>query len=152
MNNLFDFIGYLQNWCNANNIYLISGPESYQNAVVDWSIYENFDLIMCISTEIIPQFGDQGGIESVTYQGNIGLGRKREIIDGEQTISSLDETFQQKYNSRLQELTEKLALFFENLQCEEDAYIDRCVMSYALNKYDLNADFVVANIQIRFTE
>jgi hypothetical protein len=98
---------------------------------------------------MIPQYGEAGVI-GVTYQGSIALGRKREITDDEQTESTLDETFMQKYTRRLVDLTGMLNGILEGLQCEQDAYIDSCTMNYVLNKYDLNVDFVNATVSIRF--
>ncbi len=149
MENLFDLITYLNNWCEENDIYFCAGPEQYNNIVVDNTVYEDFDLILCVAFNMVPRYGDTG-LQGVTYQGSIALGRKREETDDEQTESSLDETFMQKYTRRLVDLTGMLNGILEGLQCEQDAYIDSCSMNYVLNKYDLNVDFVNATVSIRF--
>ena len=149
MENLFDLIAYLNTWCQSNKVYFCAGPEHYNNIVVDNTIYENYDLILCVAFNMIPQYGEVG-LTGVTYQGSIALGRKREVTDDEQTESSLDETFMQKYTRRLVDLAGKLNDILEGLQCEQDAYIDSCTMNYVLNKYDLNVDFVNATVNIRF--
>lgn len=145
MENLFDLITYLSNWCEENHIYFCAGPEQYNNIVLDNTVYEEFDLILCISFSMIPKYSDTG-LQAVTYQGSIALGRKRE----DDTESTLDEDFMQKYTNRLVDLTGMLNGILEGLQCTQDAYIDSCTMNYVLNKYDINADFVAANVSIRF--
>lgn len=149
MNDIFGLISYLDNWCTANKVYFCAGPEQYNNIVADYKLYEDFDLILVVAFNMVPRYSE-GGVQSVTYQGSIALGRKCEKTDDEETVSSLDETFMQKYTRRLEDLTSKLNDLLLALQCEEEAYIDSCVMNYVLNKYDLNADFVNATVSLRF--
>lgn len=151
MENIFDLISYLNSWCDDNDIYFCAGPEHYNNIVVDNTLYENFDLILCVAFNMVPRYGDTG-VESVVYQGSIALGRKREETDGVNTESSLDETFMQKYTRRLVDLTTMLTGLLTNIQCEQEGYVDSCRMNYVLNKYDLNVDFVNAEVSIRFEE
>ena len=143
-----DFYSYLENYCKENNIFFIPGQEDYRNAVADENVYEAYDLILCSDLTLTPNFYDEDG--SVTYNGTIALGRKREITEDEETVSSLDETFQQKYNRRLHSLISMLYNMINEIRCDADAEILSCTMSYALNQYDLNADFIVANISIKF--
>lgn len=149
MNDIFGLISYLSNWCKENGVYFCAGPEQYNNIVLDNHLYENFDLILCVSINMIPKYSE-GGLQSVTYQGSLALGRKREMTDEENTESSLDENFMQKYSRRLEDLTGKLNDLLISLQCEQEAYIDNCIMNYVLNKYDINADFVNSTVSIRF--
>lgn len=146
INNL-DLYGYLKDYCEDNKIFFIPGPEDYRNAVADENVYEDFDLILCTDLTLSPNFYDEEG--SVTYNGLIALGRKRELTDEEETVSSLDETFQQKYVRRLCDLVELLVDFLNDIRCDADAEITYCAISYAINEYDLNADFAVANITMK---
>lgn len=143
-----DFYTYLENYCKENKIFFIPGPEDYQNAVADEDYYKDFDLILCSDLTLTPNFYDEEG--TVTYNGTIALGRKREITDDEETESSLDETFKQKYSRRLHDLIEMLYNLLNEIRCDADAEILSCTMSYSINRFDLNADFVVANISIQF--
>lgn len=142
-----NLIGALRAYCDTNNIYFIPGPEAYQNAVMDYTVYANNDLILVADLQFRPVFSDNS-LEEVVYQGTISLGRKREDNNGINTVSSLDETFEQKYDRRLSDLSVKITNILLNLQCEYDYTIDAVNMSYALNQYDLNADFISADIQI----
>ena len=143
MDNALDFIGYLKNYCKKNNIFFIAGPQDYQNAVIDKNIYAPYDLILIADLTFTPNFSDELG--TVVYDGTIGLGRKKEDF----TTSSLDETFQQKYDRRLLSLSEAIVNMFNEMQCTDDIEVLSWTGSYALNRYDLNADFVVANISIK---
>ena len=145
MENLFDLVTYLNNWCEENNIYFCAGPDQYNNIAMDKNVYESFDLLLCVAFNMTPKYSDTG-LQAVTYQGSIALGRKRE----DDTESTLDEDFMQKYANRLADLTGMLNSILEGLQCTQDAYIDSCSMNYVLNKYDLNVDFVNATVSIRF--
>ncbi len=145
MENSLDFIGYLKEYCDEKHIYLIAGPKDYQNAIIDKHIYAAYDLILLADLTFSPSFEEFG---VTTYTGTIGLGQKRE----EMTVSSLDETFQQKYDRRLLKLSETLVTIFRDMECTNDIEIQSFTGSYALNKFDLNADFVVANITIKVAD
>lgn len=143
-----DFYSYLEDYCDTNKIFFIPGSEDYQNAVADEDVYKDFDLILCSDLTLTPNFYEEDG--SVTYNGTLALGRKREITDGEETVASLDETFKQKYARRLHDLITMLYNMINEIRCDADAEVLSCSMSYAINRFDLNADFIVANISIKF--
>ena len=138
-----NLIGILRDYCDREHLYFIPGPAAYQNAIMDQSIYAANDLILVCDLQFSPVFSENS-LNEVQYNGTIALGRKREL----QTTSSLDETFEQKYDRRLMELSNLLTELLLSLQCEHNFVIDSAQMSYSLNEYDLNADFVSAEIQI----
>lgn len=139
-----DFIGYLRQYCLDNKIYFAASEEHYVNYTADEKLYNKYDMILCYDCTFSPIFGENG-IESVIYNGNIALGRKRE----ECTESNLDELFLQKYDNRLKELTKILLNILEEFVCESEIDVNRCDISYKLNAYDINIDFVVANVSLR---
>ena len=138
-----NLIGILRDYCDREHLYFIPGPAAYQNAIMDQSVYSANDLILVCDLQFSPVFGENS-LNEVQYNGTIALGRKREL----QTISTLDENFEQKYDRRLLELSNLLTELLLSLQCEHQFIIDSAQMSYSLNEYDLNADFVSAEIQI----
>lgn len=144
MTDNLDLYGTLKAYCEDNDIYFIPGEDDYVNAVNDADVYEAYDLLLVTDLTLSPNFADLDG--SVTYNGTIGLGRKCE----DETVSSLDETFQQKYDNRLKDLTSMLIDILNMLQCDEEGEILSCTINYEINSYDLNVDMVVANISIRF--
>ena len=138
-----NLIGILRDYCDRENLYFIPGSSAYQNAIMDQSIYAANDLILVCDLQFSPIYGENS-LNEVQYSGTIALGRKREVS----TISTLDETFEQKYDRRLLELSNLLTELLLSLQCEHQFIIDSVQMSYSLNEYDLNADFISAEIQI----
>jgi hypothetical protein len=138
-----NLIGILRDYCNREHLYFIPGPDAYRNAIMDQSIYAANDLILVCDLQFSPVFGENS-LNDVQYNGTIALGRKREIA----SVATLDETFEQKYDRRLMELSNLLTELLLSLQCEHNFVIDSAQMSYALNEYDLNADFVSAEIQM----
>lgn len=143
MGNSLDFIGYLKDYCKDNNIFFVAGPKDYQNAVLDKKIYDSYDMLLLVDLTFSPDFSDEIG--AVTYTGTFALGQKRE----ENTVSSLDETFQQKYDRRLLKLSEAIVSMFREMECTNDIEVQSWTGSYALNRFDLNADFVVANASVK---
>lgn len=143
MGNKLDLIGTLRDFCQEKNIFFIAGPEDYRNAVADYSVYAPYELILICDFTFSPAFTDNA-LDSVTYNGTIALGRKRES----ETVSSLDETFEQKYDNRLAELSELLVNLMLELKCKYDIDFDYVRASYSINQYDLNCDFVSSEVQM----
>lgn len=139
-----DFYGKIKEYCKENKIYLCLGENEFANFLSDRKIYNAYDLIMCADLRLSPSYGDSG-IENVVYSGIISLGRKKE----EMTQATMDEFFQQKYERRLKELTELLIAVFDEFVCSEEMEMLRCDISYRINSYDSNIDFVSANLSIR---
>ena len=138
-----NLIGILRDYCDREHLYFIPGSSAYQNAIMDQSVYTANDLILVCDLQFSPVFGENS-LNDVQYNGTIALGRKREAT----SVSTLDETFEQKYDRRLMELSNLLTELLLSLQCEHNFVIDSAQMSYSLNEYDLNGDFVSAEIQI----
>lgn len=85
---------------------------------------------------------------AVSYTGMIGLGIKRDQIG---TVAGIEETFLQKYDNRLKELSELLTLFIANFGCENELTISNVSLNYRLNQYDEVMDFVEASLTINWT-
>lgn len=139
----FNFYGKLQEYCKEHKIFLALGEQEYANYISDAKCYEAYDMIMCADLRLTPVF-NESSVQDVTYTGTIALGRKRE----ENTQSTLDELFHQKYERRLKDLTEILVSMLEEFMCSEGIDVRRCEISYRINVYDVNIDFVSANVSI----
>ena len=148
--NKFDFIGVLRQYCNENGIFFIMEENGYVNAVADATMYENNELILIADLRLDVTFGG-AVIQQTNYNGMIALGRKREVDEfGTHTVSSLDETYEQKYDRRLQYLSEQICQILKEITCNNDGEIVRCSLRYDINQFDLNADFVAGDISINF--
>lgn len=143
--NKFDLIGTIRQYCKNNGICFICGFDAWQNAIADSRTYDKNELILLADLEIEPKFGGSI-IQSVQYTGTIALGRKCEDV----TTAGLEELFLQKYDRRLLELSEMLPQILKEICCTNDGNIDSIKMSYDLNKFDLNADFVKGDITLVF--
>lgn len=151
----FEIIDILRNYCILNDIFFIPGNDAYVNAVADQSLYETNDLILIADFTASPKFATGTGvIVSNSYNGVLALGRKSELdntispVPEEETVSTLDETFEQKYDRRLKFLANKLTAIIGDIICENEMDILNCQFRLDINRFDLNADFVAAVITI----
>ena len=105
--NKFDFIGVLRQYCVRNGNFFIMGENGYVNAVADATVYENNELILVADLRLDVTFGGSV-VQTTNYNGMLALGRKREVDEfGARTVSTLDETVEQKYDRRLPIVTGK---------------------------------------------
>ena len=144
----FGIIDILRNYCIENDIYFIPGDSAYVNAISDENIYKDNDLILIANFTSSPNFY-ASRITSNKYSGLLALGRKREITDDSpqvETESSLDETFEQKYDRRLRYLANRLAGIIGDIACENEYEVDSVNFKLQLNDLDLNADFVACTL------
>lgn len=167
----FGIIDTIRTYCIKNNIFFIPGDEAYVNAVADYSVYENNDLILYCNFNSSPVISGSR-IVSNSYSGVMALGRKCEeqtelsvlvdeidnvlldedeniIYTSEQnieTVSSLDETFEQKYDRRLRTLSQELADLIGYIACDNELEISNLNFKMELNKFDLSCDFVACSL------
>ena len=139
-------------YCQEEEIRLIIGDDMYQNAIADNVEYKDNELIMLAYFNVSPTVVN-GRIVSEKYTGAIALGRKREerLIGEEEyenTQSSLDETFEQKYIRRISDLYDLLFTHLGSFTCYNEYIIDSAECKIDINKFDLNADFVTCAISI----
>ena len=134
-------IDTLETYCNNNNIKFILGTEDYQNLEADMYGYANGQLILlCDVNYSVSIFSGQ--VTSYSYNVTLGLGRK---FDPDGDEAGLDELYGQKYHLRLKDLSEKLNELIGNIACLGDFTVNSFNVKYDINKFDLNADFVVGS-------
>jgi hypothetical protein len=90
-----------------------------------------------------PAFGKSKAVREIRYQGVLILGQK---FDDDGTAASLDETFIQKYDRRLEDLMSALNLHIVAFACENELDINGVEYSYDLNKFDTNIDFIAGAV------
>ena len=61
-------------------------------------------------------------------------------------MSSLDETFQQKYDRRLKDLGQILGIDIGSFTCAQELTAESINMAMEINQLDLNVDFVMAEV------
>jgi hypothetical protein len=137
----FGLIDKLRDYCTAHSWAFLYGNDSFANALADNRVYAANQKILVADFTCIPVI-DGGKVQSLTYNGVLALGQKRETS----TKSSLDETPIQKYDRRLKELSSTLMLMIGQIACDNELDVSNLNLKYDLNKFDLNADFVACSL------
>lgn len=139
----FDLIGELRTYAAANSMQFLSGAQWNQNYEASQKDYENGQLVLTVDFEAVPVFSRGYKISEIRYEGVIALGRKFEETP---TMSSLDETFIQKYDNRLLDLMTMLSNAISDFACDNELEVLNVRMAMQLNKFDTNIDFIAASI------
>ena len=146
----FGLLSALRTYAQSKDMVFFMGSNQYINAVADKRINDN-QLILMAMFSVQPK-KDSGGNEVDEYVGKLALGRKRESNTVGQvttkTVATLDETFEQKYDRRLFDLTGKLNTLVKEIACQNELIVVSFKMDMQLNQLDLNADFVDSSITL----
>jgi hypothetical protein len=137
-----DYCTNTTGFTSHSGITYIMGTESYVNAVADGIQYEDGQLIMLANFNAIPVISD-GRVTKTSYPGLLGIGRKRE---SDESVSSLDETYKQKYDRRLRELSNLIVEIISEIACSYELDVQNINIKFEINNFDLNADFVMATL------
>ena len=139
----FDLIGALSDYATANSWAFLYGDEAYKNFAASKNDYITNQLILGANPfTATPVITNAGKISQISYNGLLMLGRKFEVS----TAATLDETYIQKYNRRLLELSQLLATNIAAFACAEELEVSSSIFELRINSYDSNIDFVVGNI------
>ena len=138
----FGLIGAIASYASAESMVFLFGDSFMQNFEATQPITDGQYILGC-EFDARPNFGKGGGIGSVEYNGVLMLGIK---FDSAGTYSNLDETLKQKYDTRLEDLSTKLAEVIVDISCANELDIVNCVFKLDVNKFDENIDFVAATI------
>ena len=138
----FGIIRALQTAATNNGWRFISGDRYYRNAELMGKIDVGEIVMTGFCNSMTPRYVNSQ-IDRITYSAEIMLGRKFDEIGD---TSSLDETFIQKYDRRLEELAKLIAVFIASFSCEHRLTIQSANYQYFINVYDENLDFVGGTI------
>ena len=140
----FGLIKALQADCATKDWRFVSGDRWYRNAEI--TKQGGLDVGEIVMTAFVnnaqPRFVNSV-IDRITYSAEIMIGRKFDEIGD---TSSLDETFIQKYERRLEELAKLMATFLASFACEHRLTIQSSTFQFYLNQYDENLDFCGGNV------
>lgn len=140
----FDIVDILRDYCNQKRFKLLYGPKDYQNALSDKVKYNPGDIIVfCDPIQSQPTFAG-GRITENRFVLFIGVGRKCEAS----TRANLDETYLQKHDRRINELASILTTLISDISCQNQLDVANANYTLDINKFDLDADFVVANFTL----
>ena len=138
----FELISELEAYAVSKGYFFISGGEAYHNALSDQNVFADYEKIMLVDFPNARPTMVNGRITNTRYSGAILLGQKREAA----TMSSLDETFQQKYDRRLKDLGQILGIDIGAFTCAQELTPESISMAMEINQLDLNVDFVMAEV------
>jgi len=134
----FDIIGSLRTYATSKGWKFGVGDDYYKNADLNVMNFAKDQLILLVDFECSPTFTATGAnVKSVEYVGYLFLGRKFETaLKG--TEANLDETYLQKYDNRLLELLQLLALNISTFACANGLDIVSSKFTNQINKFDQN--------------
>ena len=147
----FGLLSALRTYAQTKGIVFFMGADQYVNAIADKNKINDNQLILVAMFSVQPK-KDGNGTDIHEYVGKLALGRKRESVTVGQTttktVATLDETFEQKYDRRLLDLTGKLNDLVKEVACQNELIVVSFKMEMKLNQFDLNADFVDSSITL----
>jgi hypothetical protein len=143
---LYDLIGQLKSYADTQGWCFLYGDNFHQNYEATRQDIRKGDLILGADPFLAtPSITQSGKVESIIYTGLIMLGRKYE----DTSISSLDETYYQKYVNRLKELMQLLSTHLISFSCDNELTIESSQFELSINRLDENVDFVICSITLR---
>lgn len=134
-------IDTIEKYCEDSDIVFILGTQDYQNLETDIYGYKNGQLILLCDVSYSVSIYS-GSVTGYSYNVTLGLGRK---FDPDGDEAGLDEYYKQKYHLRLRDLSDKLNEIIGDIACLGDFSVNTFNVKYDINKFDLNADFVVGS-------
>jgi hypothetical protein len=145
----FALLSTLKDYADTKGWHFLSGNNFYQNYEASQNEYDPGDLVLAVDMDAAPIYSPGGKISSISYTGVIALGRKVDetpVLD--ETRSTLDETFWQKYTRRLEELMSLLSTALAEFACDNQLELSGVRFRLDLNKFDTNIDFIVGSLTI----
>lgn len=125
-------LDYLYTYCSQHNIIACFGPKQYDTLLLDKNNLAIGQLILCADLRV------EDNLDGALFTGTLVLLRKNE----EETKSSLDESFEQKYERRLLYLEGQLKTIITEMECSLDGEVLSATYQHVINQYDLNCDGV----------
>lgn len=138
----FDIIGEMFRTARDNGWAFCAGDDFHQNIAATEETMEDGQLVLAVDFNCTPTFLNSR-VPAISYSGSIALGRK---FDDDGTPADLDETFWDKYQRRLLDLQQQLALFIGTFECTHALNVVSAEFVMTINRFDTNIDFVVCNI------
>jgi len=144
----FNLINIINSYCAENNILFIPGTAAYVNLsqIIDETDFSVNNKILIADFTAQPNLVN-GTVQETRYSGLLALGQAFDIEDGTVTYqSTLDETYQQKFDRRLYQLSNELVEIIGDISCENELTTENITFKLDINQFDVNADFVAATI------
>jgi hypothetical protein len=137
----FDIIGALEEYAISQNWKFGYGVDEFYKSAATVQEFKAGDLIMLADFRAQPTIKNSV-ITEITYTCLIMLGRK---YDDDGQSASLDETSKQKYDRRLKELCQMLAMAIGQVACDNQLEVTVGDIVVNINMYAENVDFAASS-------
>lgn len=141
----FDIIGALRTYATSEGWIFLSGENWHQDWEATRNTYAVGQLVLGVDFQEAIPTRTNGLVSEIKYPGILVLGRKFDPLPATTEVN-LDETFIQKYDARLLDLTTAMSNFIQAFVCENSLDTESETMSLRLNSLDETIDFAVNRI------
>lgn len=141
----FDIIGVLRTYATAKGWVFLSGENSYKNYELTQASLTKGKIVFAAECKSDVEQKNKTIIK-IKYTCSLMLGEKTEATGI--AVSSMDETYIQKYDARLLALTTLLATTIGDIACTNQLDISNYTMEENLNTFNENLDFIVTTVTL----
>lgn len=135
----------LRSYCESNGIIYIPSETDWQN-LINQEIAPD-KLVLLTDFILTPSFNMGGRVEECSYSGTMFLCKKAETAG---TRADFDETFEQKYDARLKQLTANICQILREVTCQNEGEVASCQITYRINQYSEIVDGVWCDVVLNF--
>lgn len=143
----FNIIGVLEQYAISQGWHFVYRFDNFHANIETSNDYTDGKYILCADFRALPVFSGMN-VKEIRYECLLMLGRKYDL-DG--LSSTLDETPKQKYDRRLKELCQLLAMTMITVACSNQLDIEPGPITVDINVFDTNIDFAISENTI-FTQ
>lgn len=136
----FDIIGAFNTYTASKGYHAVYGFNNFESNIATIRSYTTDEYCFIFDFKADPVWGNNI-IQEIRYTCLLMLGRKSDLAG---TQSSLDETAQQKYDRRLNDLINGLALLIRDVACNNALLVESSPLSVDINVFDTNIDFAIS--------
>lgn len=152
-----NIVGDIQTEVEGLGHKFVYGPMQFLNYFSSTQDISSMEYIFCLFPVIMrgEMNGQSGLITGWNCEMSILFGRKYDEDSetaSQDEFSSLDETYQQKYERRLQTLASGIQEVIEGFVCDSNYLLKSVKLSDRINQTDENIDFVQADLVVYFDE
>jgi hypothetical protein len=136
----FDIIGAFNAYATLKGYHAVYGFNNFESNIQTIRDYQPDEYCFIFDFKADPTWGNNV-IQEIRYTCLLMLGRKSDLAG---TQASLDETTQQKYDRRLKDLAQGLALLIKDVACTNALLVESSPISVDINVFDTNIDFAIS--------
>ncbi len=136
----FNIIGAFEAYALDKGWKFVYGFNNFESNIQVMAQYNPGDLVLIADFKADPKYSG-ARVAEITYTCLIMLGRK---FDTTGLSSSLDETVKQKFDRRLKELAQYLAIMIGDFACDNELTISNAPIKVDINLFDTNIDFAIS--------